>query len=107
MPVTMTWNVAAEKKPAHNQMIIWLKISSSFDSWGFDPREVTVEYQWSEVDEYGDTGSSVCYEEGDEPLEHHRLVIIVDGWELQETDLWMDVEDYDKFLMDNIPALKE
>lgn len=107
MPVTMTWNIATEKKPAHNQEIIWLKVSSSFASWGFEPREVTAQYQWVEVDEDGDTGNAVCYEEGDEPLENHRLAILVDGWELQETNLWMAVEDYDNLLMENIPALKD
>lgn len=106
MPVTMTWYTVAEKKPDHDQSIIWLKVTSSFDSYGFDPREITVEYQWSEVDEQGDTGSAVCYEHGDEPLEGHRLVILADGYEMNDTDLWMDVDDYDAILLDNIPALR-
>ena len=107
MPVTMIWNIAAEKKPSHGEGIIWLKVQSSFGSWGFEPREVTAEYHWVEVGEDGDTGNAVCYEEGDEPLEGHRLAILVDGWELQETDLWMNIDDYDKFLMENIPALRD
>lgn len=107
MPVTMTWNIVNEKVPAHDQNIIWLKVVSSLDSYGFDPREITVEHQWSEVDVNGyDTGSAVCYEHGDEPLEGHRLVVLADGWEMQPTDLWMDANDYYTFLESNIQALK-
>lgn len=109
MPVTMVWNIAAEKKPAHGENIIWLKVQSSFGSWGFEPREITVEYQWVEVDEDGDTGSAVCYEPGDKMPDDgfYRLAILVDGWELQETDIWMNIDDYDRFLMENIPALRD
>ncbi len=106
MPVTMTWNVISEKKPAHDQQIIWLQVRSSYGSYGFEPREITAEYQWIETDEQGDTGSGVCYESGDEPLEGHRLAVLADGWEMAETDLWMDVNDYDAFLEANIPALR-
>ena len=108
MPVTMTWNLFSEKKPTHGQSVIWLQITSSFDAWGFRPRELTVEYQWSELDEDGyDTGNGAWYEEGDEPLKGHRLVILADGWEMSETDLWMSIEEYETFLEDNIPQLKE
>ena len=107
MPVNMTWNLFSEKKPLHGQYVIWLQITSGFGAWGFKPREIVVEYKWSEVDEDGDDiGSSVCYEEGDEPLKDHRLVILADGWEISETDLWMGIEEYETFLEDNIPQLK-
>lgn len=107
MPVIMTWNTMSEKNPAHGQSIIWLQVTSAFDSYGFQPRELTVEYQWSEFDEQGyDTGVALCYEEGDKPLPGHRLVILADGWEMSETDLWMDVNDYYTFLETHIPALR-
>lgn len=108
MPVTMTWSTLGEKIPAHGQDIIWLQVTSSFDAWWFSPRELTVEYQWSELDKDGsDTGNGVWYKEGDEPLKGHRLVILADGWEMLETDLWMGIEEYKTFLEDNIPQLKE
>lgn len=105
MPVTMTWNLAADCKPAHDEPIIWMQTVSANGAYGFMPREVCVEYQWAEFDETGDTGNAVCYEPGDEPLENHRLAILVDGYELRDHHLWMSIKDYDAFLEANIPAL--
>ena len=48
MPVTITFHKVSEKKPEHGQSIIWLQNTSSFGYQGFNPREVDVEYQWTE-----------------------------------------------------------
>lgn len=107
MPVTMTWNIFGFAKPKHEQSIIWLKVDSSFGAYGFDPCEVTAEYQWVEVDEDGyETGISTLYENGDTTLEGNKLVVLADGWEMEDTDLWMATEEYDAFMEANIPALK-
>jgi len=107
MPVTMIWKIFAEEKPKHNQDILWLQVRSSFAAYGFDPKEITVEYQWEEVDAEGyPTGTGIIYTEGDEPPENCRMILLAEGWEMQETDLWMAVEDYDRFLIENIPQLK-
>ena len=66
MSITLTFHNFSEKKPAHNEQIIFLRKLYSFDSYGFDPRESTVEYQWSLVDSDGDDcGDYVCYDEDD------------------------------------------
>jgi hypothetical protein len=108
MPVTMTWSLVSEQAPAHQESIIWLRVRSSFDSYGFEPKEVDVEYVWNGVDGDGYfTGNAVCYEEGDEQQEGYCLIMCVDGYELQPTDLWMSQEIYYKFLEENIPNLAE
>ena len=48
MPVAITFHKVSEKKPEHGQSIIWLQNTTSFGYQGFNPREVDVEYQWTE-----------------------------------------------------------
>lgn len=108
MPITMTWNLVSEQAPKHQENIIWLRVASSFDSYGFEPREVEVEYMWAELNEDNlETGNCVCYTEGKEEIKGHRLIICVDGDEMQPTDLWMSEDAYYKFLQENIPVLAE
>ena len=107
MPIAMTWKLFKEEKPKHEQVIIWLKIRSGGGCYGYEPSEVTVEYQWEELDAFGEcTGCSTCYTEGDKQEANERLIILAEGWEMVDTDLWMCVEDYETFLEDNIPQLK-
>lgn len=107
MSVTMTWKVFGEEKPKHEQDIIWLRVRGDYGFFGFEPREVTVEYQWEEIDDEGYlTGVGIIYTEGDNPPENCQLLVLAEGFEIQETDLWMAVEEYDRFLIENIPQLK-
>lgn len=107
MPVTMTWNLVSEQAPAHQESIIWLRVASSFGSYGFEPREVEVEYIWQGIDDQGyPTGEDIIYEDGDEPISGCRLMVLFDGWEPNPTDLWMSQVDYRNFIEENIPALK-
>ena len=101
MPVTITFHKVSEKKPEHGQSIIWLQNTSSFGYQGFNPREVVVEYQWTEyflADKVA-TGNSICYNYGDETPEpengvFYEISILVGSWELEPNDLWIDVEEY-------------
>lgn len=105
MPVTITFNRVSERVPEHNQEIIWLQKTSSFDYYGFNPRQVSVEYQWTGfyINEKGNklqTGSAICYNTGDSVPEQEKdgtfyeIDMLVDGWTLDTEDLWIDVEDY-------------
>ncbi len=107
MPVTMTWKRFKEEKPKHEQDVIWLRVRSDSGYYGYEPTEVTVEYQWEELDGLGEyTGCSTCYTEGDKQEANERLLILAAGWEMLDTDLWMCIEDYNTFLEENIQQLK-
>lgn len=101
MPVTITFHKVSEKKPEHGQSIIWLQNTSSFGYQGFNPREVDVEYQWTEyflADKVA-TGNAICYNHGDETPEpengvFYEISILAGSWELEPNDLWIDVEEY-------------
>ncbi len=60
MPITISFHKLSEKKPKHQEDIIWLQQTSSFGYTGFDPRNIQAEYQWTEFDDDGnDTGSAI------------------------------------------------
>ena len=82
MAVQLTFYRLSEKKPEHREDIIWLKCNSSFGYESFEPRELSAEYSWFEVDEDGNqTGNQCCYTEGDgEILEGHVLEILFKGY---------------------------
>lgn len=104
MPVNLTFNTVTEKKPEHGQTIIWLQTTSSFDYAGFNPREVEVEYQYTEYQISHDghkiaTGNAIVYDKTESPPENegnivYEISILVDGWEMKDEDLWMNVEEY-------------
>lgn len=104
MPVTITFHKVSEKKPEHGQSIIWLQNTSSFGYQGFNPRDVDVEYQWTEYfladnNNKVATGNAICYNHGDETPEpengvFYEISILAGEWELGPTDLWIDVEEY-------------
>ena len=96
MAIQITFYRISEKKPKHNDEIIWLKPTGSFGYYGFEPREITVEYSWTEVDEKGsETGNQCCYSEEDgEELEGHKLEIIFSGYTADDNDLWCSIDDY-------------
>lgn len=105
MPVTIIFNKIKEKKPKHEQEIIFLEGKSSFGVPYFEPRQVQVKYYWDECileDEVLEsTGTSICYNEDDKFTETYTedgmvyvLKMGVDGITLEDEDLWCDVEDY-------------
>ena len=64
--ITLKFYTLAEKTPKHNESIIYLDKKYSFDSCGFQPREITVEYSWELVESDGaPCGVSVGYDEFD------------------------------------------
>lgn len=100
MAVQITFYRLSEKKPENYEEIVWLKCNSSFGYEGYEPREITVEYCWFEVDEDGNqTGNQCGYskEDGD-TLEGHELEIIFDSYIAEPDWLWCSVEDYWKAL---------
>lgn len=100
MPATFNFYKLSEKKPNHNESIIWLKPCGPFDYSGFDPMEVCVEYSWIYIDENGeDTGEQCIFESLEDFSEDEaRLMILADGWEMMDNHLWCSVEDYWKSL---------
>jgi hypothetical protein len=107
MPVTMTWNTFAELKPRHGESVVYLKVSRDWTGHYFDPKEGCVEYQWEEYDYKGPTGTSTCYTEGDVQCDNERLLILLDGYEQDDSCLWMTSDDYLDFLEDNLPLVKD
>mgnify|MGYP003345377661 CR=1 FL=1 len=97
MPVTITFNKTSEKKPENQESIIWLRTTSSFGYQGFEPREVDVEYQWTELDEDGyETGNSYTFESNEDfsNNEKMRLDLLFDGYIAAPNDLWVSQEDF-------------
>ena len=97
MAVQITFYRLSEKKPEHYEDIIWLKNTTSYGIVeSFEPRELSAEYCWFEVDEDGNqTGNQCCYTDGDgDILEGHVLEILFKGYIAQPEWLWCSVEDY-------------
>jgi len=96
MPVTITFYRLSERKPKNDEHIIYLYNITSFGYDSFEPRECNVEYCWEEIDEEDGlpTGSSICYEDGDEQPENHTLMMLFDGAELDEDTLWIPFDEY-------------
>ena len=97
MAVQITFYRLSEKKPEHYEEIIWLKNTTSYGIVeSFEPRELSAEYCWFEVDEDGNqTGNQCCYTDGDgDILKGHVLEILFKGYIAQPEWLWCSVEDY-------------
>ena len=95
MPVTIRFYKVSEKKPKHGEDIIWLRHAGSFGYYGYDPRQITVEYQWDILEDGEYNGTSCCYESQDDfKPDEANLVILFDGQQATEDDLWIGVEEY-------------
>ena len=108
MSVTITFHRISEKKPDHQEDIIWLRKTSCFDMSGFKPREIQAEYQWTALDSDGyPSGNVYCYEgendvkEFDNP-DSVQLDILLDGYIASDDDLWISQEDYWKCFEENL-----
>ena len=108
MSVTITFHRISEKKPDHQEDIIWLRKTSCFDMSGFKPREIQAEYQWTALDSDGyPSGNAYCYEgendvkEFDNP-DSVQLDILLDGYIASDDDLWISQEDYWKCFEENL-----
>ena len=103
MPVTITFYKISEKKPKHGQQVIYLRGISSFDMYGYEPRETTAYYTWEEIDEEGEeTGNSACYDPEEFPDikvgetidEGYKLMIQFDEYIATDDVLWVDYDEY-------------
>jgi hypothetical protein len=97
MPVTFTFHTIEEKKPKHDQEIVYLRIGSEFGYAFFEPKVLQAEYRWEEIDEDGyPTGDDVIYNgESPKEMEGHKLILLdEDGWELDNKALWMPVSEW-------------
>ena len=101
MSITLTFHNFSERSPDHGQEIIYLRSISSFGSYGFDPRETTVEYLWELIDSGGNSvGSFVGYENGDTPPESdeegciYELRVSVDGSIMEDGCYWCSVDEW-------------
>jgi hypothetical protein len=101
MAIQITFHRISEKKPKYHDVIIWLKNTTSYGIIeSFEPREITVDYCWFEIDECGEyTGVRYCYSEDDgDTLEGHVLHTLFDGYIAEDNWLWCSVDDYWKAL---------
>ena len=103
MPITMTWNTFAELKPKHGESVLYLRVTRDWIGDYFEPQECCAEYHWEEYDDYGPTGTSTCYTEGDVQQGKERLMLLLDGYEPDDYWLWMTSEGYLDFLEGNLP----
>ena len=104
--ITLKFYTLAEKTPKHNESIIYLDRRYSFDSVGFQPKAITVEYSWELVDSNGYyCGVSVCYDENDPtPPElseeeiadgcRYELVILAGDQYMDEDSLWSPEDEF-------------
>lgn len=95
--LTLKFYKFKERKPEHNQEIVYIKPSYSFDSCTFEPSYETVEYCWFELDENGEhNGCQICYTEGDEanPPENCKLEIMVGPYIVDENWYWCTIDEY-------------
>ncbi len=75
MSVNICFHTIKEKRPKHHQKIIWLSQVNSFQLTGFDPREINVEYQWTELNENDEeTGNSYCFDKNDLSINETMLI---------------------------------
>lgn len=101
MAIQITFHRISEKKPKYHDVIIWLKNTTSYGIIeSFEPREITVDYCWFEIDECGEyTGVQYCYSEDDgDTLEGHVLHTLFDGYIAEDNWLWCSLDDYWKAL---------
>lgn len=104
--ITLNFYTLAEKTPKHNESIIYLDKKYSFDSYGFQPREINVEYSWELVESDGThCGVSVGYDENDPtPPElseeeiadgcMYELVILAEDQYMDENSLWSPADEF-------------
>ena len=96
MPVNFEFHRMSEKKPKNGEDIIFLASNSIYDFQGYEVVQATVEYTWIVLDdENNDTGQQICYTEGEFAI-GCKLVIIVNGFETCDDNLWMYPEDFFK-----------
>lgn len=107
MPVSLTFYSIDERKPKHDEKIVYLKRSKGQFAEYFEPREDDAYYQWELVDKDGYyTGMSCSYEVGDDPPElevgeenHWQLEgPHVNGYLMDDSYLWCSAEEYWKAL---------
>ncbi len=104
MPYTLTFNTFLEKKPKHEENIIFLSKAGSFDFYGYEMTPAQVEYCWFQYENGEFTGTSAGYTPEDDTEEQEegyewRLHITVDGNIVddplfEKNYLWMNEEDY-------------
>lgn len=106
MPVTITFHKIKEKKPEHDQNIIWLEKIRSYGYYGFNPKSCKAEYYWQGNKMYDSgrilaTGTDICYCEGDEVPEpdtdgtFYVLALMTNtGCPLTDDDLWVSEDEY-------------
>ena len=109
MPIAIKFYTVAERKPKHQEDIIYMIPCSSFGFDGFNTMECQVEYVWQGYDGEDPTGDSICYDPdpdvdgirilGDElnyETEgcYYKLELLFDGWIPDDTWLWTPVEEY-------------
>lgn len=111
MSLTVTFTTFAEKMPEEGQRCMVLKPSAFYSSMRVE--FATIDRMWEEVDENGDeTGNSVIWNPGDEPMEGYVLsthLVGEDGksFSISPADMWCPFEPIDEALCANLDAAED
>lgn len=86
-----------ERKPNHEENILLFGTQESF---GFSYLELPickVEYQWVILDEdENETGTSIVYDANVTPDPNMRLIILANGYTLEDKDVYATIDDIDE-----------
>ena len=106
MPITLTLFSYDEKKPEHNEEIVFFKKKQDYFEY-FEPEHSVVEYCWFELDEKGvTTGNQACFDPETESefklgqktkqdgSDWLLLAIVGGGYIMDERIYWMNSEDF-------------
>lgn len=111
MSLTVTFTTFAEKMPEEGQRLLLLKPSSFYSQVQIEV--ASIDRMWDEVDEDGnETGNSVIWNPGDEPMEGYVLsthLVGEDGksFSIEPADIWTPWRPIDEALcalLDAAPA---
>jgi hypothetical protein len=104
MPVTVTLHTVSERRPEHDQPIIFIDNDRFTKTYEF--RYGVVEYIWDELGEDGKpNGVSIGYTADEPQPENTRLTLLCDGFDLEPDYLWAPADEMEDSLWP--PAKKE
>ena len=113
--VTLKFYTLQDRIPSNGEEIVYLRSTSSFGYFGFEPKETTAEYCWFGYDGQGiHTGDQIGYDpdidsnfkigatfvDEDDPHVYWKLEVLFDEWCVTDFNgnsrgfLWVPVDEY-------------
>lgn len=96
MSVQITFHTFLEKKPKHNEDIVYLRRGDSFGFECYELRECQAEYCWFEYEKDELTGCQISYSSRNKsrPTNCKLEILDADGYVFSDEDLWCSVKEY-------------